>query len=176
MSGAPGVPECPRCGAIMVARRRRSDGSPFWGCSRFPACRGTRDVAGGAPQARPRATASTSPRSGQNRSFHFDRVVLACGAVGLAVGLGFIAAAAASAPKIWALAGASFIFLAAVSVLSAPMSRPANARTFAFKVACMIVLTAAFLALAEPVSKAIGQYTADYMMHSIHTLGVPSGR
>ena len=30
------------CGATMVMRQRRSDGSPFWGCSRFPQCRQTR--------------------------------------------------------------------------------------------------------------------------------------
>jgi hypothetical protein len=30
------------CGAAQVSRRRRqSDGQPFWGCSRFPACRNT---------------------------------------------------------------------------------------------------------------------------------------
>ena len=34
------------CGATMVLRQRRSDGSPFWGCSRFPACRQTRAVKG----------------------------------------------------------------------------------------------------------------------------------
>jgi hypothetical protein len=30
----------------MVERRRRSDGAAFWGCSRYPGCRGIRDVAG----------------------------------------------------------------------------------------------------------------------------------
>ena len=35
------TPTC-SCGAVMVMRHRRSDGSPFWGCSRFPACRQTR--------------------------------------------------------------------------------------------------------------------------------------
>lgn len=34
------------CGATMVLRQRRSDGSPFWGCSRFPACRQTRAANG----------------------------------------------------------------------------------------------------------------------------------
>lgn len=39
-------PHCPRCGAQMVrrtARRGRNPGSRFWGCSRFPKCRGTRN-------------------------------------------------------------------------------------------------------------------------------------
>jgi len=41
-------PSCPVCSAEMVkrtARRGQSAGSEFWGCSRFPACRGTRQVA-----------------------------------------------------------------------------------------------------------------------------------
>ena len=36
---------CPKCGASMVLRqaaRGRGSGRQFWGCSTFPACRGTR--------------------------------------------------------------------------------------------------------------------------------------
>ena len=36
---------CPRCGSSMVrrvARRGRNTGNSFWGCSRYPACKGTR--------------------------------------------------------------------------------------------------------------------------------------
>lgn len=39
------VPACPRCGSGMVkriAKKGNSAGSEFWGCFRFPACRGTR--------------------------------------------------------------------------------------------------------------------------------------
>lgn len=36
------APECPRCSAAMVERINRRDGSVFWGCTAFPACRGTR--------------------------------------------------------------------------------------------------------------------------------------
>ncbi|HWP18052.1 MAG TPA: restriction endonuclease [Burkholderiaceae bacterium] len=44
---APGteVPPCPQCQAPMVRRtatRGRQAGSAFWGCSRFPRCKGTR--------------------------------------------------------------------------------------------------------------------------------------
>ena len=39
-----GVLKCPKCGAPMVRRRRRSDGAPFYGCSQYPACKGTRDA------------------------------------------------------------------------------------------------------------------------------------
>ncbi len=43
---APGRVVCPRCGATMVrrmARRGRRSGRMFWGCSRYPTCRGTRN-------------------------------------------------------------------------------------------------------------------------------------
>jgi len=33
---------CPKCGAVMVERRAKQTGVRFLGCSRFPACRGTR--------------------------------------------------------------------------------------------------------------------------------------
>lgn len=44
----PGVPTCPRCGNPMVRRvaaRGIRVGSSFWGCSTFPACRGTLEAA-----------------------------------------------------------------------------------------------------------------------------------
>lgn len=42
-----GTPSCPQCSATMVrrtARRGRNAGNRFWGCSRYPACRGTRSI------------------------------------------------------------------------------------------------------------------------------------
>jgi restriction system protein len=39
------APACPRCSEKMVVRRSRKGrtaGSEFWGCPRFPFCRGTR--------------------------------------------------------------------------------------------------------------------------------------
>ena len=44
----PTPPECPRCKAGMV--ERRSKRGPCLGCSTFPACRGTRDLAVPDPQ------------------------------------------------------------------------------------------------------------------------------
>lgn len=35
-------PNCPLCGKVMVARKRKKDGEPFWGCSGYPDCRGTK--------------------------------------------------------------------------------------------------------------------------------------
>ncbi len=35
---------CPQCGSPMVKRTKKSDGSSFWGCSNFPACKGVRNI------------------------------------------------------------------------------------------------------------------------------------
>lgn len=40
-------PTCPRCSSKMIrrlARRGRNAGHYFWGCSRYPSCRGTRNI------------------------------------------------------------------------------------------------------------------------------------
>jgi DNA-binding helix-hairpin-helix protein with protein kinase domain len=45
--GVPASPSCPRCSSTMVrriARRGRNAGGSFWGCSRYPVCRGTRNI------------------------------------------------------------------------------------------------------------------------------------
>ncbi len=45
---ASAAPACPRCGSPMarrVARNGPRAGRPFWGCSKYPQCRGTRDAA-----------------------------------------------------------------------------------------------------------------------------------
>jgi len=36
------APNCPRCGAVMAVRTARKTGHKFWGCTRFPSCKGTR--------------------------------------------------------------------------------------------------------------------------------------
>jgi len=44
---SPDQPLCPRCGQHMIlrkARKGKSEGSEFWGCSRFPRCRGIRQI------------------------------------------------------------------------------------------------------------------------------------
>jgi hypothetical protein len=38
------APACPRCGSVMALRTSRKDGSQFWGCPKYPACRGTRQA------------------------------------------------------------------------------------------------------------------------------------
>ena len=44
---AQSLPMCPKCGEPMVRRQARKGpnaGRDFWGCSGYPACRGTRDI------------------------------------------------------------------------------------------------------------------------------------
>ena len=46
----PAEPVCPRCKGRMLrrtAKRGQNAGHEFWGCSRFPACHGTRELEGG---------------------------------------------------------------------------------------------------------------------------------
>jgi hypothetical protein len=46
-TAASGTPSCPICGSRMryrTARRGARAGRPFWGCSRYPSCRGTRNI------------------------------------------------------------------------------------------------------------------------------------
>lgn len=36
---------CPRCGRSMSRRKEKATGRPFYGCSRYPACKGRREIA-----------------------------------------------------------------------------------------------------------------------------------
>ena len=38
------ITKCPRCGSKMIERANRKTGQAFYGCSRYPKCRGTRQV------------------------------------------------------------------------------------------------------------------------------------
>ena len=44
VSVADPAPKCPRCGAPMVLRNRKSDGKLFYGCSAYPKCKGIVNV------------------------------------------------------------------------------------------------------------------------------------
>ncbi len=65
---------CPRCGAKMVmqfASRGPNAGNCFWGCSRFPQCRGSRTIDGGAGKAapaRPRTAKASRPARSSDTS------------------------------------------------------------------------------------------------------------
>lgn len=40
---------CPECGGRMVSRKNSKTGQFFWGCAKYPECRGTRNTEGEAP-------------------------------------------------------------------------------------------------------------------------------
>ena len=39
-------PLCPECGGSMALRTNRQSGNKFWGCTKYPNCKGTRDENG----------------------------------------------------------------------------------------------------------------------------------
>jgi restriction system protein len=50
--GTARAPDCPKCGASMVARQSKRGahvGKRFWGCAKFPACRGVLNMAKDVP-------------------------------------------------------------------------------------------------------------------------------
>lgn len=65
--------ECPICGAAMVSRKQAATGQRFWGCSKYPACRGTRNTDGEAPRARPSVEEEDAPRMPSDRQRDNDR-------------------------------------------------------------------------------------------------------
>lgn len=40
------IPSCPECGSVMVLRQPKEgqDWEAFWGCSKYPRCKGTRQI------------------------------------------------------------------------------------------------------------------------------------
>lgn len=42
LAASAATPDCPSCGAPMIKRSNRRTGDAFWGCAKYPACRGTR--------------------------------------------------------------------------------------------------------------------------------------
>jgi CBS domain containing-hemolysin-like protein len=159
-------PKCPRCGDAMVRRVRGSDGAPFWGCSTFPECRGTREIVTAAIVGhQPAATVGQA----RGRRLRFDRLVLACGAVGLMIGLGFIIVGLNSGPNTYAFMGAALVALVALVVLPSPFLPPAFARGYALRVALLCVCLAVFFIALAPVSKWLGQYFTDLFIQSIPT-------
>ena len=43
------APSCPECGSPMILRTARNTGNKFWGCSKFPNCRGTKGYSANYP-------------------------------------------------------------------------------------------------------------------------------
>jgi hypothetical protein len=151
----------------MVRRERRSDGAAFWGCSTFPACRGTRELAPAAVGLPRRASRADRPLDG--RGVRFDPLVLACGVVGLLVGLGFIVVGLNSKPNSYAFVGIAVIALNAIVVLPSPWQPGRFARASALRIALLSVFVAGFFIAWMPVSTWLGQAFANQILQAIPT-------
>jgi CBS domain containing-hemolysin-like protein len=99
----------------------------------------------------------------------FDRLVLACGAVGLAIGLGFIVVGLGVGPTTYSLLGAILVALVGLVVLPSPFLPRDFARASAMKVALFCVVAAVFVVALVPVSGWLAQYLSGAILHSIPT-------
>ena len=159
------APTCPQCGSTMVRRERRSDGAAFWGCSTFPACRGTRELVPAAGGLRRRAAIADRPDGGL--SVRYDRLVVACGAVGLLIGLGFVAVGLNSRPNTYVFVGVVLIALNAIVALPSPWLPQRFARASALRIALLSIFVAVFLIAWIPVSTWLAQAFANQMLQAI---------
>lgn len=63
---------CPDCGADMALRTNRQNGNKFWGCKKYPNCKGTRDENGLSREDRERQK-DKEERAPQEGGFSFNR-------------------------------------------------------------------------------------------------------
>lgn len=63
---------CPECGREMALRTNRQNGNKFWGCKRYPDCKGTRDENGLSKEERAEAKRLKEEASQQD-GFSFNR-------------------------------------------------------------------------------------------------------
>jgi hypothetical protein len=163
-------PTCPKCGLAMVRRARGRDGAPFWGCSAYPRCRGTRELAddrrSAAQIGRP---PSASARIDPARAGRFDPLALGLSAGGLLMGVGFVLAGLTVWPGSYQLLGAVAICFSAVLVAGS-LFMPANlARRLSLRLVLVLLMVVVFAVALAPASKWLGQYVSDSMLRSIAT-------
>lgn len=145
MTAATSDTACPVCAAPMVRRSRRADGAAFLGCSRYPACRGTRDLAAADPSESPNsspppppAAPALSPPGGSARAKfedlegkHIEAVnrrrpwILVRGVL-----IGGVGLALAVLGGTWGVLGASLVFLAVVWTIAALVVLPDGVRAW----------------------------------------------
>ncbi len=65
--------KCPDCDGPMVSRKNNSTGQRFWGCRKFPECRGVRDTDGEARTRQSVQDYDDEPRSPSDRQRQNDR-------------------------------------------------------------------------------------------------------
>ena len=75
-SGGQQILLCPDCAGEMLQRTNRTNGNKFWGCKKYPLCRGTRDENGLSKEEREakRFTVENAvARAKQDSGFSFNR-------------------------------------------------------------------------------------------------------
>lgn len=146
---------CPRCGSAMIRRTRRADRADFWGCSRFPACRGTRELAAIAAvrpptveeavagstampwddpvwQERASAAGRSARAEGERRHARHRRSVIerAPSIIGRGIAIAVVGLALTSLGSSWVLTGWVLVLLAVVTTLGALFIDPASVRAW----------------------------------------------
>jgi hypothetical protein len=129
MASAAEAPSCPRCGETMVPRtasKGSSAGQQFWGCRRYPNCRGTTSMspAASAPTAsfhRPKAGASAQAEFDRRRREHVAKLrrawPLIVGLTLILMLLGYLGASTYFSPPwgVAAAAGTAIVMLITIS-------------------------------------------------------------
>jgi ssDNA-binding Zn-finger/Zn-ribbon topoisomerase 1 len=99
MDGTPTIPPCPKCGAAMNERNRKDGKGRFYGCTKYPECKGTvpiHDTPEGQakeaakPQTKPPAQQSTLTAMTPEEKAEFTRIRKATGLEGLATWQAFL--------------------------------------------------------------------------------------
>jgi ssDNA-binding Zn-finger/Zn-ribbon topoisomerase 1 len=100
MDGKPAIPPCPKCGAVMNERSRKDGKGRFYGCTKYPECKGTVPIhdtpegqakeAAPAPQTKTPAQQSTLTAMTPEEKAEFTRIRKATGLEGLATWQAFL--------------------------------------------------------------------------------------
>jgi hypothetical protein len=64
---------CPECEGPMVSRTNRQNGNKFWGCKKYPDCKGTRDEQGRSKAERDAERAKENKTYEQQDGFSFQK-------------------------------------------------------------------------------------------------------
>jgi hypothetical protein len=65
--------QCPECLGPMVSRKNRTNGEVFWGCKKYPECKGTRDSQGRSRAEREAEKNKDKEPVNQDPMFRFER-------------------------------------------------------------------------------------------------------
>jgi hypothetical protein len=175
MAESTAVPVCPRCGAAMALRHRRSDDEPFWGCSRFPDCRQILKVAfaGVTPQLvmppSPRQISQLGVPQTTRSASRFHRPGWVVASIDVAIAICAVAVAIDGRLAMMALGGI-LLAMAAVSILTATVIMPRDAAGISLRLLGLALLSVFAVYGLVPISTWIGQTVGAEMLREIPTL------